>query len=113
MHELSIAINIVDIATLEVRKAGAERVTDLQIDVGALSGVVVDALEFALQEAVRNSVAEQARISIREIPARGSCRTCGREYPVSDYIDLCPECPSASLEIIQGKELRVASLSVV
>lgn len=113
MHELSIAINIVEIAEAETRKAGASRVTDLDLEVGAFSGVVIEALEFAMKEAVRNSVLETAKVTIHEISARGRCSDCGKEFGVTDYFDICPACNGTSIEITQGQELQVKSLNVV
>lgn len=113
MHELSIAINIVDIAGREAEKAEAEKVTDLDIEVGVLSGVVIEALEFAMQEAVRNSVLEHAKINIQEIRARARCKVCREEFEVEDWFELCPHCQSPNLEMIRGEELQIKSLKVV
>ncbi len=112
MHELSIAINIVDIATAEAEKAGAKRVTDLDIDVGSLSGVIIESLEFAMQMAVKDSILEQAQVNIHEIHAGARCRKCGEEFGVTDFFDICPKCNSPDLQIIKGKELQVRSLKV-
>lgn len=113
MHELSIAINIVDIARKETEKAGATKVTELNIDVGSLSGVVVEALEFAMEVAVRDSVLEKARVIIHPIQAQARCRSCSEEFQVSDYFEICPKCHSPDLQIIQGQELKVRNLKVV
>ena len=113
MHELSIAINIVDIAATETKKAGARRVTELNIDVGSLSGVIVDALEFAMEVAVRDTVMEEAKVNINRIQAKARCRSCGEEFQISDFFELCPKCNSPDLQVIQGQELKVRSLNVV
>lgn len=113
MHELSIALNIVDIASRETAKAGANSVAELELQVGSLSGVVIEALEFALKEAVRNSVLENSEIIISEIEARCRCNGCGREYKAEALYDICPECHSADRTILQGQELLVKTLQVV
>lgn len=113
MHELSIAINIVDIAVKEAEKAEAKRITDLDIDVGTLSGVVIEALEFALQEAVKNSILEQAKITINEIHAKAHCNECRKVVGVTYLFEACPHCQSMDLTLTQGQELRVKSLKVV
>ena len=38
MHELSIAKSIVEIAEAEVKKASAQRVEEIQLDIGRLAG---------------------------------------------------------------------------
>ncbi len=113
MHELSLAINIVDIATREMEKANAEKVTDLEIEAGTLSGVVIEALDFAMQQAVRNSKLEQARITIHEIKATARCHECHKTFGLTDLFCVCPHCESVNVELIQGQELRVKSLKVL
>ena len=112
MHELSIAINIVDIAARETEQAGANRVTDIDIEVGALSGVVIEALEFAMEDVRKNSVLEGARVTITEINPKARCRQCDKIFEVNDLFDICPFCQSVDLEIIRGQELQVKSLKV-
>lgn len=112
MHELSIALNIVDIASAEARKAGASRVIDLNIEVGSLSGVIVEALEFAMEVAVRDTMLSGARVAIHPINAQAKCRQCGAEFDVRDYFEECPECASLDLQITRGQELKLRSLNV-
>ena len=113
MHELSIALNIVDIATAEAKKAGAQRVTDLNVEVGSLSGVIVEALEFAMEVAVKDSLLEKAKVIIHPVHAKARCNECGEEFEVADYFESCPKCESLDLKITQGQELRLRSLKVV
>jgi hydrogenase nickel incorporation protein HypA/HybF len=113
MHELSIALNIVDIASRETEKAGATKVEQLELEVGSLSGVVIEALEFALKEAVRNSVLESSEIIISEVEARCRCNQCGLEYKVEALYDICPDCHSADRTILQGQEMLVKTMQVV
>lgn len=112
MHEFSIAMNIVEIAETETRKAGATAVSKIDLEVGSMSGIVIEALEFALESAVRNTVLHKAECNIIRLPALGRCVNCGHEFSVENYFDQCPECESFNPEIIQGKELKVKSLVV-
>ena len=112
MHELSIAMNILEIVDEEVKKAEASVVRELELDIGQLSGVVIEALEFALTEAVKDSVLEKARIIIHEVPATVKCNECHHEFAVEDLYTPCPSCRSFDTKIIKGGELRVRSLLV-
>lgn len=112
MHELSLAINIVDIAGSEMKKAGATRIKTIHIEVGTLSGVIMDALDFAMKSAVRGTVLENATVNLEEIPAIARCRQCGHRFGISHLFENCPECDSVVLETEQGKELRIKSLTV-
>lgn len=112
MHEFSIAMNIVDIATDYARKERAGSVREIEIEIGELSGVVPDALEFCLDAAVKKSVLEGAARKLIRIPGKARCRKCAHEFPAHDLYTLCPECGSPAPEILQGSELRVRSLLV-
>jgi hydrogenase nickel incorporation protein HypA/HybF len=112
MHEFSIAMNIVDVATDHARKENVSSVRVIEIEVGELSGVVPDALEFCLEAAVKGSVLEGADRKLIRIPGKAKCRKCGHEFPVHDLYILCPECGSPAPEILEGSELRVRSLLV-
>ena len=112
MHELSIAMSIVEIAEQNVRQANRSEVTEIELDVGKLSGVVFDALEFAMVEAVKDTVLENAKRKINCIPGKAKCNDCGCEFEVEDIYTPCPKCASFDNEVISGKELKVKSLIV-
>ena len=112
MHELSLAMNVVEIAEKEVRKANAKTVNEIEIEIGDLSGVVLEAMEFAMTEAVKNTVLNKSKITFHKVSARAKCLKCLTEFEVEDYYNSCPQCSSFENEIIQGRELRVLSLNI-
>ncbi|MCS6773263.1 MAG: hydrogenase maturation nickel metallochaperone HypA, partial [Thermoflexales bacterium] len=60
MHELSIALSLVESVESAARQAGAQRVTRIQLQLGALSGVVKEALLFSYDIAAQGTLAEGA-----------------------------------------------------
>lgn len=112
MHEFSIALNIVDIATKTAKDANAEKINEVEVEVGILSGVIVEALEFALESAVKDTLLENAKITISKIEALARCDVCNKEFNPDNYIAQCPECSSFRYSILQGRELRVKSINV-
>ena len=112
MHELSIALGIVDIAEKETKKAGASKVDIIELEIGALSGVELDSLDFIWQNAVEGSVLENAKKEIDFIKAVGYCMECDLEFPMEFVYDNCPKCKGYMKDIIKGKELRVKALEV-
>ncbi len=112
MHEFSIAMNIVDIATEYARREEANSVKEIEIEVGQLSGIVLDALEFSLESAVKGSILENAKRNIISIPGLVRCLKCSHEYESSEIFSECPVCGAGPPEIIKGRELRVKSLLV-
>jgi hydrogenase nickel incorporation protein HypA/HybF len=112
MHELSIAMNIVEIAEEEARKSKAQKISKIDLAVGKLSGVVYEALDFALKEAVKNTMLEEAKIQIIEVEAKAKCNKCGHIFSTEYLYDICPKCQHQQCEIIQGKELKINSIFV-
>ena len=112
MHELSIAVNILDIVEKTAQTNDATVVKDIYVDVGALAGVMIPSLEFGLEVAKRNTRARQAAIHIREIEGRGRCPTCGGTFPMGFYIEPCPRCEGSYLSMVAGDELRVREIEV-
>ncbi|SDW27518.1 hydrogenase nickel incorporation protein HypA/HybF [Lutibacter oricola] len=112
MHELSIAMDIVRITENETTKANANKVTKIELEVGVLSGVEVDSLEFVWSSAVKDSILEKANLKILKISGKGKCKDCNTEFEMENIFDVCPKCSSNFKSILQGKELRVKTLEV-
>lgn len=114
MHELSIALSIVEGATEEAAKHKNARVEAVHLKLGALSGVVKDALLFSWEIACQGTSLETARLEIEEIPLVVYCANC-RENKTLDAINnfVCPNCENQVSEIIGGRELQVTALEIV
>ncbi len=112
MHELSIAMSIIDVALEEAAQRGV-KVTAVHIKVGALSGVVADALLGSYEMACCDTPLAGSKLVIEEVPAMILCPKCGTPKPVSSIQWFCcAECGSPGHEITQGKELQVTALEV-
>ena|SRR5579871_1564313 len=113
MHELSIAESIVSIACEEALRQGDARVEAVHLRLGALSGVVQDALLFAWELACEDTPIAGARLTIEAIPVEVRCPGCGSEATLAEPLDLaCPGC-GAALEVVHGTELAVTALEIV
>ena len=113
MHELSIALGIVKIAEDETAKANAEKVTKIELEIGVLSGIEIESLNFVWEAAVQDSVLENAEKEIIIIEGRGKCIDCDAEFDLENIYDCCPKCNSNFKGILKGKELRVKALEVI
>ncbi|GAB4222032.1 MAG: hydrogenase maturation nickel metallochaperone HypA [Acidobacteriota bacterium] len=114
MHELSIAISLVEQLERAARREGAERVTAVRLVVGGLSGVEREPLEFCFPMAARGTLLEGARLEIEEVPPRVRCPACGAEETGGPApVAACPRCGAAPVEILGGRELRVREMEVV
>jgi hydrogenase nickel incorporation protein HypA/HybF len=70
MHELSIALGLVELASEEAARQGRVRVETLYVRVGALSGVVPSALRFSFDVAAGGTAIEGAVLEIEEVAGR-------------------------------------------
>ena len=112
MHELSIMQSALSQALDEARRAGASRVHEIRLRIGALSGVVPEALEFAFEALAAGTPAEGARLTIEHVPARFWCATCNREFEAPTLFTECPDCHNPSGKLRAGREMELASLEV-
>jgi len=112
MHEFSIALSIVEIVNQHAEIANAQIVNQIEIEVGELSGVVLDAMEFAMESAIKGSMASSASVVFHFIKGRGKCLECAEEFDLQNVFDPCPFCGAFNPQIKQGKELRVKAINV-
>jgi hydrogenase nickel incorporation protein HypA/HybF len=68
MHELSIALSIVEIASDEANRLGDARVEVVHLRLGELSGVVKDSLLFCWELACEDTRVAGSRLEIEEVP---------------------------------------------
>ncbi|MFY9826036.1 MAG: hydrogenase maturation nickel metallochaperone HypA [Thermoanaerobaculia bacterium] len=115
MHELSIAMSLIEAACEEAARQGKEgevRVEALHLRLGALSGVVREALEFSFDLAAAGTAIEGARLQIEEIPVAVLCPRCGeRQLPSLQHFR-CPDCDTPTPEVVRGRELELTALEI-
>jgi len=112
LHELSLAGGIVRLVEDAAERERFSRVRVLHLEAGALAGVEVRALRFALEAITPGTCLEHARIDIDEVPATAWCLGCNLAVPIMSRVDACPECGSVKLQPTGGTELRVVDLLV-
>ena len=103
-------MSIIEIAEENAKNANTIVIKEIELDIGSQSGVVIEALEFAMLSAVQGTMLEKAKVKINSIPAKALCAQCQHEFYIADIFSPCPECGNPFCEIIQGKELKVKSL---
>ncbi|MGI8761512.1 MAG: hydrogenase maturation nickel metallochaperone HypA [Jatrophihabitantaceae bacterium] len=108
MHELAVAQSVIEAITA---KTGEDRVQEVRLEVGRLSGVSVDSLRFCFELAAAQTGVDGARLDIEEPAGRARCLTCGEEFLLADLILLCA-CGSADVRVLAGAELRILSIEV-
>jgi hydrogenase nickel incorporation protein HypA/HybF len=112
MHELSIAMSIVEMAQKEAMQRGVQ-VNAVHIRLGALSGVVKQALLSSYEMACDDTPLRGSRLIIEEVPVVIFCPHCKVQRPLSSVqLFCCVECGTPTSEIVHGKELEVVALEI-
>ncbi len=112
MHELSIAMGIVEAATEEAQKRGVQ-VSAVHLRLGALSGVVKDALLFSYEVAAQDTPLAGSKLIVEDVPVMVFCARCSELQQLTSVQSFCcPKCGEPTMDVRQGKELEVFALEV-
>jgi hydrogenase nickel incorporation protein HypA/HybF len=112
MHELSIAMSIVEMAEEEAKRRGVH-VDAVHLKLGALSGVVREALLSCYEMACEDTQLQGSRLVVEDVPVVIFCPSCRAQRLLSSIqLFCCPECGTPCSEIVQGKELEVIALEI-
>jgi hydrogenase nickel incorporation protein HypA/HybF len=112
MHEMSLAGGILRLVEDSAAREGFARVQRLTLEAGALAGVEVRALRFALEAMTPGTVLDGAQILIDEPAGRAWCMRCCDTVSIATRADACPRCGSFQLQPTAGTELKVLDLIV-
>lgn len=113
MHELSIAMSMIEMAQGELLRRGGGRVSALHLRLGPLSGVVREALDFSYEIACQGTALAGSQLIIEEMPVVIHCETCHEDQPVDSIQSLrCPRCGALSYDVRQGRELEIVALEL-
>jgi hydrogenase nickel incorporation protein HypA/HybF len=108
MHELGISRSIVAIVGEAAKGRRVRRVT---LEIGKLSGVMREAIEFSFDVVAQGTPAAGAVLEIREIEGRARCAECGAEFMLPDFFAACV-CGSRRLAFLAGEELNIKSVDL-
>lgn len=109
MHEMSLTQGIIEICE---EHAAHKKVLSLEVEIGELSGVVAEALEFCFDACSRGTRLEHAKLHISKTPGSGYCHNCKAETAMPTLFDPCSRCGGYQVTITSGKEMRVLSIEV-
>lgn len=123
MHELSISQEIADFVLGESAKQGAQSVSRVEIEIGRLSFLNPEQVEFWLKLCFENTPASEAELQVSVIEAEISCRKCGysgnltMENDPAYHFTLpsfsCPRCGSSEITIEKGRECVVKRIEIL
>src|SRR5579859_5146003 len=104
MHELGLAQGILTVA---LDAAQEEIVRRVRVRVGRRHRVVPDSLDFSFHLLAEDTVANDARLEVVDVPATLRCAACGAEAATDGSTLACPSCGSGRVEVTGGDEIMV------
>jgi hydrogenase nickel incorporation protein HypA/HybF len=114
MHELSIALSLLDAVEEQSRQRGGARITAVHLKIGPLSGVVPQALRSAFEMAREESDFPDCQVQIEETPVLIRCPKCLTERGVASIQNIsCVVCGTATSDVIAGRELEVCAMEII
>lgn len=113
MHELSIAMSIIDMINEETPKLGGRKVDAVHLRIGRLSGVVHDALRSSFELATEQTELAGLRLVIEDVAIQVQCPVCGAPRRIRSNQDFrCVECDTPSADVVAGREMLVTALEL-
>ncbi|WP_456404684.1 hydrogenase maturation nickel metallochaperone HypA [Thiolapillus sp.] len=109
---MSLCEGVVQVLEDSARQQGFRTVKTVWLEIGALSGVEIEAMRFSFDVIKKGTLAEEARLEIVEVPGQAWCLPCAKNVTINQRFDACPDCGSYQLQVTGGEELRVKELEV-
>lgn len=113
MHEVSLAGGILQLVEDAAAREHFRRVTRLRLEAGALCGVEVGALRFALDSLAPGTCLDGCTFDIDEPEAPAWCMACSNAVTIRARGQACPACGSHQIQATGGTELRVLDMNVI
>ena len=113
MHEMGIALQIIEIASASIpSNAAGAQVEKVNLRIGKLAAVVPESLRFCFEIAAKDSLLDGAELRIEEVPVRARCQECHNEWTIHEPVFICTACKSGRIDILSGRELNIESIEI-
>lgn len=114
MHEMSIAVNLLEIAEAEAAAKKCARILALTVHYGQISGIMPEALRMAFEALVAGGIHAGARLELVELPLLLRCPFCQQRFKGLNIFQACPGCGEEFGHIVeQGRELILARIEAI
>jgi len=110
MHEMTLAVSVLQIVEDAVRREGLRHVRAVWLEIGQLASVEPEAMRFCFDAVARDSVAEGARLEIVTTAGAAWCNLCSKAVALAELGAPCPHCGGYRLRLTEGTGMRVMEL---
>ncbi len=112
MHELSIALSMIEEIEEQAEKHGGAVVETVYVRIGVLAGVDVQALRYAYKLACEGTSLANSRLEVEPVSLLVYCPQCATTHTPDVQHILCPHCLTPEQQILEGRELEVRALEL-
>lgn len=112
MHEMSLCESVMQIVEEQARAQSFSNVIAIQLEIGQLAGVDIEAMRFCFDVVARNSIMADAMLDIVSVMGQGVCPRCAATSQMSERFSPCSHCGSYGLQIVEGAQMRIKDLEV-
>jgi len=110
VHEYSVVQALMEQVEAVARQRGAASVARVRLAIGEQAGIESALLESAFDLVRTGTLCANATLELRSVPARWSCRGCGRAIARGALL-ACPDCGSPAT-LVGGGEMIVEPLEL-
>jgi len=112
MHEMSIAMALLDQLEQLALEHGGVRIESFTVKAGELRCIVPEALQLAFEVLADGGIAAGATMTLEIEPVLASCRVCGDRFRPQRQCYQCPECKQADVDFIEGNDIVISSMTI-
>ena len=112
MHEIGILRHLVRTVTEFAAENGIREISEVVVDCGELSLVIPEYVEELYPVVIRDSILENAKLTIHMIPGLAECDECDEIFNVIDCKGSCPNCGSLKKTVLSGKDFSIREIMV-
>ncbi len=113
MFERSMVSSLVKEMELICGENNAEKVLEVTISLGSLSGVEEDNLKYWFQNMTKGTFAEDCKVTIERENAQIYCKACDCHGPPPYPLLMCMNCKSYDVEILSGDMVNIENMALI
>jgi hydrogenase nickel incorporation protein HypA/HybF len=103
---------MLSLAMEKANEAKASRITQINLVIGELSGIVDECVQFYFDFLSKDTIAAGAGLVFERKPTTLRCRQCEKVFTPRNHDWSCPDCHEIGIEIISGRECYMESIEV-
>ncbi|MEN6373746.1 MAG: hydrogenase maturation nickel metallochaperone HypA [Smithella sp.] len=113
MHELYLAESVLNIVQEYAARQQFKKVNSISLSFGRLSCIEPKSLQFAFEVQAKDSLAQDAVLQFKILPAIIHCFSCDRDLELEVYEGICPLCRGEEVLLVGGtEEMQILEMDV-